>query len=83
MHLLMLGKDLESTTKEVTVKIEAFLAKHKKYFGTIFGYEGTDFVMASRKEVEEIMDMIRTIRDEDAANEEHQDNKKAILNVES
>lgn len=83
MHLLMLGKDLESTTKEVTVKIEAFLAKYKKYFGTIFGYEGTDYVMASRKEVEEIMDMIRTIRDEDAANEEHQDNKKAILNVES
>ncbi len=30
------------------------------------------------------MDIIRTIRDEDAANEEHKENnKKVILNVES
>lgn len=71
MHLLMLGKDLEATTNEVSGKIEAFLVKYKKYYGSIFGYDGTDYGIASQKEVEEIMDMIRTIRDEDAANEEH------------
>ena len=47
MHLLMLGKDLESTTKDLNVEINTFLAKYKKYYGTIFGYEGTDYVMAS------------------------------------
>lgn len=71
MHLLMLGKDLEATTKEVSGKIEGFLGKYKKYYGNIFGYDGTDYVIASQKEVEEIMDMIRTIRNEDAANNEH------------
>ena len=37
------------------------------------------------KEIDEINDMIRTIRDEEAANEEHQEmtNKKVIINVES
>jgi hypothetical protein len=71
MHLVMLAKDLEATTKEVSGKIEGFLGKYKKYYGNIFGYDGTDYVIASQKEVEEIMDMIRTIRNEDAANNEH------------
>ena len=72
-HLYMLAKDLEATTGEVRKKIEDFLAMYKKYYGTIFGYDGTDYSLASRKEVEEIMDVIRTIRDEDAANEEHKE----------
>lgn len=47
MHLLMLGKDLEATTKEVSGKIQEFLGKYKKYYWNIFGYDGTDYAIAS------------------------------------
>jgi hypothetical protein len=61
------------------------LKKHKKFYGTIFGFDGADYGTSILKEIDEINDMIRTMHDDEAANEEHQENtnKKVIINVES
>ncbi len=52
---------------------------NKKYFGTVFCYEGTNYIESSEREVNEINDIVRIIRDEEA---EEAANKKVIINIE-
>jgi hypothetical protein len=74
-----LTKDLETSTSEVCKSIKEFMKINKKYFGTVFCYEGTNYIESSEREVNEINDIVRIIRDEEA---EEAANKKVIINIE-
>lgn len=64
-ELYTMVQEVEESTKEIRKLIEAFLQKNRKYFGTVFGYEGTDYLESMEREIIEINEMIRVIRNED------------------
>ena len=65
MMLYQMVKDLEESTKEIKGKVEAFLKEYRRYFGTCFCYQGTDYLTVIQREVDEIKETMRIIRNED------------------
>ena len=72
--LYQMTKDLENATKDVKEKIEAFMKTNRRYFGTCFCYQGTDYLVSISREVEEVNETLRVIRNED---------DEIVLNIES
>ena len=60
-----MARELELSTTECVKVISKFLMKNHRYFGTIFNYEGADYVKSINKEVLEINEMLEAIRDDD------------------
>ena len=82
IQLLNYSRELETATLSVCALIDKFMKQNKRYYGSIFCFDGTDYVKSALKEIDEIKNIVRAVRGDEEFNQMNDEaSKKVSINA--